>query len=350
MTRRARLLTAVVGLFLFTSTQATARDFIRIVGSSTVFPFAALVAEEFSLKTPYATPIIEQLGTGGGFKLFCGGLGTSGRFDYPDIANASRTIKPDERAECLRNGVQDIMELKIGYDGIVLANVRGGSPVSLSLTQLYLGLAARIPRKTLNGYALIDNPHQLWSDIGPDLPDIPILVYGPPPSSGTRDAFVSGALLPGCLQHMETLGAVSLRLDCERLRADGRFIEAGESDNFIVQRLRQNPNAVGILPFASVDQNPGIMQSFAIEGIMPDQDSISSRRYPIARPMYIYVKVAHASAIPGLTGFVEEFLSRNAMGPYGYLIDKGLVRLPQNEWVDSQVVASRLQKNVSASP
>ncbi|MEO0410279.1 MAG: substrate-binding domain-containing protein [Pseudomonadota bacterium] len=328
-----RLSVALAFAIVWNAPSSHARDFIRIVGSSTVFPFSALAAEEFSLKTPYPTPIIEQLGTGGGLKLFCGGLGTSGRFDYPDIANASRAIKPVERALCAQNGISDILEIRLGDDGIVLAHSASSKQFSLSTRQLYLALARRVPTSNSLAARLIENPYERWSQIDPRLPNEPILIYGPPASSGTRDAFLAAVMDKNCQAIDASLPTdagdqAKTKPACRALRTDGRFIEVGENDNVIVQRLRQAPGALGILPFAIVDQNLDLVKPTAIDGIVPTRLSIAANTYSIARPLYIYVKSAHARTVPGLADFLAEFLSENALGPYGYLTEVGLVTLP----------------------
>ncbi|MEM6682364.1 MAG: substrate-binding domain-containing protein [Pseudomonadota bacterium] len=313
-----------------------ARDHIHIVGSSTVFPFVTTAAEEFGQKTQYGTPIVEQLGTGGGLKLFCSGLGATAPFDYPDIANASRRIKPSERALCQRNGVSEIIELKIGYDGIVLANAAAGPNLALTTRQLYLALAKWVPSRDDAAGGFVENPYLNWSDVSPDLPDMPIRVIGPPETSGTRDAFNTLAIQAGC-EGMPNIRARAQRdarvfgTLCTRLRADQRYIEAGENDNLIVQKLRADPKVVGVLPFSFLAQNTDVIKPAQINGAIPAPASIRSREYPIARSLYVYIKSAHARSVPGVADFLSELISDAAMGEFGYLRDKGLIALADPE-------------------
>lgn len=328
---------------------AHARDFIRVVGSSTVFPFVTLAAEEFSLKYPFSTPIVEQVGTGGGFKLFCGGLGSSGRFDYPDIANASRQIKPSERALCERNGVDDVLEIPIGFDGIAMANVQTGPTYDLTIRHIYLALARRILARDTGTTRLVDNPYENWSQIDPKLPDRPILVYGPPASSGTREAFVKTVMLQGCLENARREAksedtSISQLNRCLQLRSDGHYVEAGENDNVIVQRLKQSPEALGVLPFAIVFENARLLKPAAINDTTPNSNSIASQRYVLARQLYLYVKSAHLRTVPGLGRFLTEIISENAVGPYGYLTEIGLVALPSEDRKKSRGLVLQLQK------
>lgn len=298
---------------------AEARDQIRIVGSSTVFPFSTSVAEQFGKSSNFKTPVVESTGTGGGMKLFCAGIGEA----HPDVANASRRMKKSEFEKCTQNGI-DITEVKIGFDGIVIANAKSGPSLDLSLEQLFLALAKKIP---LNG-ALVANPNKLWSDIDPSLPKSRIEVLGPPPTSGTRDAFVEIAMEGGC----KTLaGAKELGLGkkaCHEIREDGAFIEAGENDNLIVQKLEANPAAFGIFGFSFLDQNSDKVKGARINGTQPEFEEIAAGEYPVSRSLFFYVKRQHVGVIPGIQEFVTEFTSDNAWGEDGYLLDKGLIPLP----------------------
>ena len=317
----ALALTASVAL----TNAAEARDQIRIVGSSTVFPFATAVAEEFGKTTGHKTPVVESTGSGGGLKLFCGGVGV----DYPDVTNASRRIKSSEVERCAENGVTDITEVKIGYDGIVLANSKATEPFSITLRQLYLALAKDVP----SDGGMVPNPNQTWADVDPSLPAVKIEVLGPPPTSGTRDAFVELAMEGGCntfpdIKAMKKQDKKAYKAICHAIREDGAFVEAGENDNLIVQKLRANPSALGIFGYGFLDQNRDKVQGSGINGVEPDFDTIADGSYPVSRSMYFYVKKAHVGVIPGIDEFVATFTDEDAWGPYGYLADKGLIPLP----------------------
>ncbi|MCK5284931.1 MAG: substrate-binding domain-containing protein [Alphaproteobacteria bacterium] len=331
-------LTAIMALAL--PLQAEAGEHIQIVGSSTVYQFITVVAEEFGNSTNYKTPIVESTGTGGGFKLFCAGLGDS----YPDISNASRTIKNSEEELCAKNGVKDITEIKIGFDGIVLANSKKAGRYELSKDQIFLALAKQVP---VDG-KLVDNPHQNWSDVDASLPNVRIEVYGPPTTSGTRDAFVELVMEPSCKDLPEFKAAYpdkNIRKKmCHLLREDGRYIEAGENDNLIVQKLQSNPRALGIFGFSFLDQSVDIVQGSIIAGKEPTFENISKGSYSISRSLYVYVKNAHVGKTSGLQEFITELVSNEAAGEYGYLSDKGLIPLPKNELKTMQDRASALQK------
>ena len=298
---------------------AEARDQIRVVGSSTVFPFSTAVAEQFGKTTSFATPVVESTGSGGGMKLFCAGVGE----DHPDMTNASRRIKKSEFENCTANGI-DITEVKVGFDGIVLANAKSGDDLALTLEQLFLALAKEIPQ----GGKLVPNPYTNWSEIDSSLPNKKIEVLGPPPTSGTRDAFVEIAMEGGC----KTLaGAKDLGLAkkaCHAIREDGVFVEAGENDNLIVQKLEANPAAYGIFGFSFLDQNSDKVKGATINGTPPEFEEIAAGNYPVSRSLYFYVKQQHVGVIPGIKEFVTEFTSEQAWGPDGYLVDKGLIPLP----------------------
>jgi len=303
------------------------REAINIVGSSTVFPFAKVVAERFGRSTPFKSPTVESTGTGGGFKQFCKGVG----IQHPDISNASRRIKRSELALCQKNGVKDIIEVLFGYDGIVLANSVVAPQINLSRRQIYLALAKKIP-DPVDRRMLVKNPHVYWSDIDPEFPRIKILVYGPPTTSGTRDAYVELVMEGGCsefpwLREMKTNKPGRFKRACHILREDGAFVEAGENDNLIVQKLIANPNAMGIFGFSFLDQNSDRVKASAIDGALPGFDSIADGSYPISRPLYFYVKKAHIGVVPGIEKYLSEFASEQTLGDEGYLADKGMVPL-----------------------
>ena len=306
---------------------AQSRDQIRIVGSSTVFPFATAVAEQFGKKTGFKTPVVESTGSGGGMKLFCKGIGP----EHPDITNASRRIKSSEFEKCTAAGIE-ITEVKIGFDGIVLANSKDASQLSLTKKQIFLALAKDVP----DGEKLIPNPYKKWSDIDPSLPDAEIEVLGPPPTSGTRDAFVELAMEGGAktFDHLKALrksDKKAFKAIAHAIREDGHYVEAGENDNLIVQKLQKNPAALGIFGFSFLDQNSDKIQGSKVDGVEPEFALIASGDYGVSRSLYFYVKNAHVDSVPGIREYVGEFTSEAAWGPEGYLADKGLVPLPDAE-------------------
>ncbi|MDP6705756.1 MAG: PstS family phosphate ABC transporter substrate-binding protein [Alphaproteobacteria bacterium] len=318
---------------------AQARDQIRIVGSSTVFPFATAVAEQFGKTSTFKTPVVESTGSGGGLKLFCAGVGVG----HPDITNASRRIKKSEVERCAKNGVADIVEVKIGYDGIVLANSRKAGQISLSLKQVFQALAKNVP---VDG-KLVANPYEKWSDIDASLPAARIEVLGPPPTSGTRDAFVELAMEGGAktfpmLKAMRKADKKQFKAAAHALREDGAFIEAGENDNLIVQKLEANPAAFGIFGFSFLDQNADKLQGSRVDGVAPEFEAIAQGQYPVSRSLYFYVKKAHVGTIPGVREYVAEFTNDKAWGPEGYLADKGLIPLPDAERDEVQGQAQAL--------
>ena len=300
---------------------AEARDQIRIVGSSTVFPFATAVAEQFGKTSKFKTPIVESTGSGGGMKLFCAGVGEN----HPDITNASRRIKKSEFSKCTKAGIR-ITEVKIGFDGIVLANAKKIAPLNLTKATIFKALAKKVP---MNG-KLVDNPYKTWKDVDPSLPARKIEVLGPPPTSGTRDAFVEIAMEGGCkaLPEAKKLGLAKKK--CHEIREDGAFIEAGENDNLIVQKLEANPNAVGIFGFSFLDQNADKLHGARVNGTQPTFENIAGGKYGISRSLFFYVKQQHVGVIPGIKEFVTEFTSEKSWGEDGYLIDKGLIPLPED--------------------
>ncbi|MBU0673597.1 MAG: PstS family phosphate ABC transporter substrate-binding protein [Proteobacteria bacterium] len=324
----ACLLVAMGGVGL-----AQARDYISIVGSSTVYPFATVVAEKFGRISSFKTPAIEATGSGGGLKLFCGGVGVQ----YPDITNSSRRIKASEVKNCNDNGVKQIVEIKIGYDGIVLANSKKTVPLNISRKELFLALAKNIPDPK-GSEMVIPNPYKTWHDINPALPDNAIEVLGPPPTSGTRDAFMELVMEDGGKEFpwIKALGKKdknAFKQICHSMREDGAFIEAGENDNLIVQKLEVNPKAFGIFGFSYLDQNSDKLQGTLVDGEEPTFEAIADGKYPVSRPLFFYVKKAHVGMIPGIKEFLNEFTSEKAWGDEGYLTDKGLIPMPKAERV-----------------
>lgn len=329
-----RLLSYLTSILLVvacgTAAAQSARDYVYIVGSSTVYPFSTVVAERFGRGSEFRTPKVESTGSGGGLKLFCDGVGV----DYPDIANSSRAIKQSEIDNCAANGVSEIVEVKIGYDGIVIANAISAEAINLTRRDLFLALARDVPG-TADG-ELIANPYNTWKDVNPSLPDLQIEVLGPPPTSGTRDAFVELAMEGGCttipwINALKAEDGDRYKSVCHTIREDGAFVEAGENDNLIVQKLEANPSAFGIFGFSFLDQNAEKVKGASIDGREPSFEAIADGSYPVSRPLYFYAKKAHVDVIPGLRGFLREFTSDRAWGDEGYLSDRGLIPMPIEE-------------------
>ncbi|MDP3899295.1 MAG: substrate-binding domain-containing protein [Mesorhizobium sp.] len=304
---------------------AAARDQIKIVGSSTVFPYNQAVAEEFANKTGKPAPVVESTGTGGGFKAFCGGIGP----DFADITGASRSIKESEVKLCADNGVTDITEALIGYDGLSIAHASSAPDMDLTEEQIFKALAAELPDGK-GGF--VANPNKTWSDIDPALPATAIIAFGPPPTSGTRDAFVELVMHDGC---KDLAGMADLKKAdekkwnevCSRMRQDGPFVEAGENDNLIVQRLEADANTIGIFGYSFLYENSDKLKAVKVNGIAPNFDTIADGSYPVARPLFFYIKNAHRDVIPGMKEFLEEYASEGALGSDGYLAERGLTPL-----------------------
>ncbi|MDP7593915.1 MAG: substrate-binding domain-containing protein [Litorilituus sp.] len=314
-----------------TNAQGNGRDTITAVGSSTVYPFSTVVAERFGKNTNFNTPKIESTGTGGGMKLFC----ASNAINTPDISNASRRIKKSEFNMCVKNGVNNITEVLVGYDGIVIANSNAASTMKVSRKELFLALAKNVPAKD-GSETLVPNPYKLWSDINPVLPANNIEVLGPPPTSGTRDAFAELVLEGGCKQYswikaIKKQNKSKYKEICHSVREDHAYIEAGENDNLIVQKLTANPKAFGIFGFSFLDQNSDMLQGSIIDGQGPTFEAIADGSYPVSRPLYFYVKNAHVGKVPGILEFLTEYTSEAAMGEEGYLTDKGLIPLGEEK-------------------
>ena len=315
---------------------ADARDQIRIVGSSTVFPFSTTVAERFGQTGSFPTPVVESTGSGGGLKLFCAGIGEG----HPDITNASRRIKSSEFEACTENGVT-ITEVKIGFDGIVLANAIDGPALELTTQQIFQALAAKVP---VDG-ELVDNPYTMWSEISPDLPAAKIEVLGPPPTSGTRDAFVELAMEAGAeaFPEIEALDGDAFKEVAHTIREDGAYVEAGENDNLIVQKLTSNPAAVGIFGFSFLDNNFDLVKGATVNDVEPTFENIAAGDYGVSRSLFFYVKQEHIGVVPGIEEFVAEFTSEGAWGDDGYLIDKGLIPLPEADRASIAEAAKGMQ-------
>jgi phosphate transport system substrate-binding protein len=327
----ALALACATGALASTNTLADSRDHIMIVGSSTVFPFSKVVAERFSLKTGMKAPKVEPTGTGGGFKEFCKGVGVG----TADIANASRRIKDTEFKACQDAGVKDIVEVFIGYDGIVIANSVKSKPFSLTRKDLFLALAKVVPDPK-GGDTLVPNPHKTWKDVNPELPATAISVMGPPPTSGTRDAFVELAMEGGCkafpfIAALDKSDNAKYKAVCHGVREDGAFIEAGENDNLIVRKLGESPDMLGIFGFSFLDQNADAVNAAKVDGKAPSFDSIADGSYPVSRPLYFYVKKAHIGVIPGIKEFLDEFTSEKSWGDEGYLTEKGMIPMSKDK-------------------
>lgn len=333
-------LTLAISL-LATSTAAFAagRDTINVVGSSTVYPFSTVVAERFGKSTDFKTPKIESTGTGGGMKLFCAGAG----IDTPDMSNASRRVKKTEVEMCAKNGVKEITEVLLGYDGIVIANSKAAKQMTVTRKELFLALAKEVPAQD-GSEKLVANPYKTWNEINPKLPTTKIEVLGPPPTSGTRDAFAELVLEGGCkafswIKAMKKTNKKQYKEVCHAVREDHVYIEAGENDNLIVQKLTANPDAFGVFGFSFLDQNSDTLQGSKVDGTAPTFEGISDGSYPVSRPLYFYVKNAHVGKIPGILEFLTEFTSEAAMGEEGYLTDKGLIPLGEER-------LNKVRKNV----
>jgi len=318
---------------------AQARDQIRIVGSSTVFPFSATVAERFARTSGLKAPVVESTGTGGGFKLFCEGAGV----ETPDINDASRPITDSERAACARNGVTGITGIRIGYDGIILASSSRSAAFGITIGQLWRATARSVP---VAG-KLVANPYRKWSDIDPKLPDLAISLYGPAPNHGTRDAFVELVMEPGCRKAPEVaaLTGDEQKKVCGMIREDRVWTDVSEDYGLVMGKLTGNPGARAIFTFSYLDQNRDKIQAAAVDGVDASMETISSGQYPLSRPLFIYVKNLHARQIPGLGAFVSEFLSDRAAGEDGYLADKGLIPMPHAQLLEQRGVAAGLKGN-----
>jgi phosphate transport system substrate-binding protein len=316
---------ALVAVFAVTSV-AEARE-IRVVGSSTVYPFTTIVGETFAAEGNEA-PVIESTGTGGGMKLFCAGVGA----EHPDFTNASRAIKSSEVEKCESNGVTPL-EMKVGYDGIVFANSKDGTVLNITPRELFQALAKDLPQE--DG-TLIANPYTHWNQINPEFPAIKIEVLGPPPSSGTRDAWSELVMEAGCktygwVKELKSADKKAYKGICHGVREDGAYVEAGENDNLIIQKLANNPNAYGIFGYSFLDQNTDVIQGSPISGVVPTFESIADGSYPASRGLYVYAKKEHIGVIGGMKEFMELYLSDDVAGEDGSLGDAGLIPLPEKE-------------------
>ncbi len=329
---------AAVALLMPATAAHAARDFVWAAGSSTVFPFSTRVAEQYARKNSAKPPKVESLGTGGGIKLFCGGAGDN----FPDIANASRPMKKAEFDQCAANGVKDIVQIKIGFDGIVVASDKDGPNYAFKIEHLYLGLAANVLRQG----KFIANPYKTWDEVGSGLPGNNILVYGPPPTSGTRDAFVelgieAGARKYPIAEELRSNNEAKFKQIVDPLRKDG-WVDAGENDNAIVQTLTKTPGSLGVFGYSFLEENGDKVKGMPVNGVMPTPGTIADGSYPLARSLYIYVKKSRIATTKGLQEFVNEFVSDAATGRGGYLPQRGLIALPPGQHAAQKAVAEKL--------
>ena len=344
----ATIFVAAITLGCNPGNNAQAADQIRIVGSSTVYPFVTVVAEKFGKAGKFKTPIVESTGTGGGFKLFCAGVG----LDTPSISDASRRIKPEELLTCRKNGVSDLSEVKIGFDGIIIANSTAAPQFSLSVKDLALALGKQVP-DAKDPKKLVPNFYKTWNEVNKDLPKQKIEVYGPPPTSGTRDSFAEMIMESGCTKWEAAKAtyadAESRKKACRTIREDGAYIEAGENDNLIVQKLKSNKNAMGIFGYSFLEENKAIVQASKISGTLPTHATIADGSYIISRPLFVYVKRAHIGKVPGIKEFLTELVSSKSAGALGYLEGRGLIPLPDAELkaVQKEVVDGKVLNNLA---
>jgi phosphate transport system substrate-binding protein len=337
--KRLLLTASLIGLTAIPA--FAARDQIRIVGSSTVYPFTTAVAEQFGKSSGMKTPVVESTGTGGGMKLFCAGVGE----DTPDFTNASRRIKKSEFEDCAKNGVTEVIEIKVGFDGLSVAQSKDAPDLALTKQQIFMALAKEVPDKDGK---LVANPYKNWSDIDSALPNVKIEVLGPPPTSGTRDSFAELVMEAGAAK-FESLAALK-KSDAKAfdkvwkaMREDGAYVEAGENDNLIVQKLQANPNALGIFGFSFLEENASSIKDVAVDGVKASYETIADGSYKVARPLYVYAKKQHIGVIPGMKEFIAEYVSDKALGEDGYLSEKGLVTLPGEQADKTRAIADTLE-------
>ena len=335
--KKLNFILSLVAALVITS-YASARDQIKIVGSSTVYPYATIVAEKFGKSGKFKTPVIESTGTGGGMKLFCAGVGT----DHPDITNASRAIKSSEKELCAKNGVNDIVEIVVGNDGIVFAHSVKAKDVDFTTAQLWRALAKNVD---VNG-KIVANPYKKWNDIDKTLPNQPIKIMVPPPTSGTRDAWNDLVMGKGCTKEAKALFDVvkekAHEKECATLREDGLAIEAGENDTLIVNKLAADPEMFGLFGYSYLVGNKDKIKATKIQGKLPSLASIQDYSYPVARPLFFYVKKAHVGVVPGIAEFLKEFTAKGTMGPKGYLTDIGLIPLDDKKYEEVQKAGTKL--------
>ena len=322
-------LLATTAIMASTINIAQAREQIRIVGSSTVYPFSSSVAEEFGATSKNPTPVVESTGSGGGMKLFCKG----NDLDTPDITNASRRMKTKEFKLCEKNGVTDITEAVIGFDGIAIAQNKKNKPLELSKKHLLLAVAEEVPSK--DGKSLVRNPYKRWNEIDSKLPDREIIIYGPPTSSGTRDAF-EDMIMKAQTKKMDVYTSLYKKDKVKnkgykkyhKVRQDGIYVPSGENDNLIVQKLSKNPAAIGIFGYSFLIENDDKVTAAKIDGVVPTPETISSGKYPISRSLFFYIKNSHRKDVPAMDGYVALFMKEDMIGHDGILSEIGLIALP----------------------
>ena len=310
---------------LLLSTFAQARDSLSIAGSSTVLPFARIIAEQLGKNPNFKTPVVESGGSSVGKKGVCDGVGTK----FIDIGNASSRMKTKELEYCEKNGVK-LTEIKVGYDGIVVANSKKGKILNISKSDLGKALTAKV---AING-KLVDNPYKKWSDINPSLPNVEIRVYGPPTTSGTRASYAEMVNEKGyCKKDAEAIAALKeagmKAKKCRAMRTDGAFIEAGEQDNLIVQKLKEDTTAYGIFGFSYLDQNSDTLQGAIISKTAPTFENIAGNNYSVSRALYYYVKHQHIGVVPGIKEYLNEWTKH--WGDEGALSDAGMIPMPKSE-------------------
>ena len=351
-----QLVLVIAAGLAFSATAAHARDNIEIVGSSTVYPFSTAVAEQFAKKTGNPAPKVESTGTGGGIKLFCSGAG----IDTPDVANASRRIKKSELEACIKNGVDKVTEVQVGFDGIAIANAKSAPEYDLTLKDLFMALAKKVPN---DKGEMVENKAKTWKEVNAALPDTKIEVLGPPPTSGTRDAFAEMVMEGGCkgIAALDAIKDAAKKLKddgkkdeaetkekehkaaCQTIREDGAYVEAGENDNLIVQKLEANKDALGIFGFSFLEQNSDKVKGSKVAGVAPEFETIADGKYPVSRPLFMYVKNSHAEQVKGIKDFVKEFTSEAAWGEEGYLADKGFIPMPKAKREEVAKAAAELK-------
>lgn len=328
-------LTHFITIAALAAAPATAID---IVGSSTVYPFSTVAAERFSQITGNSAPKVESTGSGGGMKLFCDGVGDN----TPDITNSSRRMKASEQKKCDANGVTDVIEVKIGYDGIVMAQSLAGTEMGLTRRDVFLALARQVPDANGN---LVNNTNKTWQDVNAALPAIDIRVYGPPPTSGTRDAFAELVLEEGCdsFAALKKLEKKTHKAVCHSIREDGVYVESGENDNLIIQKLTASPTALGVFGFSFLEENRDKVRGLKVEGVTPEFEAIADGSYPVSRPLYFYAKKAHYGKTKALAEFVEFFVEEDVMGEDGFLVDRGLIPLPADDYAATKAAVNNRQ-------
>ncbi len=317
---------------------AVARDQVQIAGSSTVLPYASIVAEAFGDNTDFPTPVVESGGSSAGLKRFCQGVGV----EHTDVANASRKIRDKEIKACAENGVTDIMEVRIGYDGIVFASqIDGPAYTAFSQSDIFNALA---PKVMMDG-KLVDNPYTKWSDFNPELPDAEILAFIPGTKHGTREVFEEKVVAVGCeaTGAMEAMIAGGMSEDdaedaCLEVRTDGRSVDIDGDYTETLASIDANANGIGVFGLAFYENNTDKLKVATMAGISPSTETISSGEYPVSRPLYFYVKKAHIGVVPGLKEYAQFFISDDLAGPSGPLANYGLVSDP--ELADTQAAVS----------